>query len=195
MLKRAYALLDIKSLDDDARTFEGIASTPTTDLMDDIVEPMGAEFALPLPMLWMHDDRYPVGHITAAKPNKDGIPVKGAFVKVDEPASLKDELDRAWAMVKSKLVRGLSIGFAPIESMDIEGSWGRRYTKWRWLELSCCVIAANQDATILTVKSIDTQTRAALGLTRKGVPLLVTSPGASGTIAAANRGAVKLIPR
>lgn len=196
MLKRAYALLDIKSLDDDARTFEGIASTPTTDLMDDIVEPLGAEFALPLPLIWMHDPSQPVGHVVAAKAGKNGITVKGAFTRVDEPASLKDELDRAWAMVKTKLVRGLSIGFQPIESSDIEGSWGRRYTKWRWLELSPCVIPANQEATITTVKSLDAGLRAALGRrAQKGIPLIrQTLPGASGAHAA-HPGAVKLIPR
>ncbi len=166
---RAYSTFEIKSINEDKRTITGIASTPSTDRMDDIVEPMGAQFKLPLTMLWMHDHTYPVGHVIAATPTKSGIPVTCQFVTVDEPPSLKDDLDRAWAMVKARLVRGFSIGFNPIESTDIEGTWGRRYTKWDWLELSPVSVPANADCSIQTIKSIDARTRAALGLTRKGV--------------------------
>jgi len=166
---RAYSTLDVKSIDEDKRIITGIASTPSTDLMDDIVEPEGAVFKLPIPLLWMHDARAPVGHVVEAKASKSGISVTCQFVKVDEPPSLKDDLDRAWAMVKARLVRGFSIGFNSIESAEIEGSWGRRYLRWAWLELSAVVIPANPDCSIQTIKAIDRQTLAALGLQRKGV--------------------------
>lgn len=179
-VQRAYSIFEVKSFDDDKRIVTGIASTPSTDRMDDIVEPKGAVFKLPLPMLWQHDGRSPVGHVIAAKVSAAGIEVTCQFVTVDEPPSLKDDLDRAWAMVKAKLVRGFSIGFNAIESSDIEGTWGRRFTKWDWLELSAVTIPANADCSIQTIKSIDNQTRAALGLTRKGVVRLSDPPGASG---------------
>ena len=38
-MKRAYSVLDIKSFDEDQRIIRGIATTPQTDLQDDIVEP------------------------------------------------------------------------------------------------------------------------------------------------------------
>jgi hypothetical protein len=54
MLKRAYSLLHVKSIDEDQRILIGVASTPSTDSYGDIVEPEGAEYKLPLPLLWQH---------------------------------------------------------------------------------------------------------------------------------------------
>jgi hypothetical protein len=51
--------------------------------------------------------------------------------------------------------------------------------KWLWLELSAVTIAANQSASIQTIKSLDTQQRAATGQTLQRVVRL--SPGASGS--------------
>lgn len=158
-MQRAYSVFEIKSIDEDQRMFEGIATTPSTDRMDDIVEPNGAQFKLPLPMLWQHARGSipdPVGQIISAKVQANGIFVRGQMAKPanDYPQPLRDDLNKAWVLVRDKLVRGLSIGFNALESTDIEGSWGRRFVKWEWLELSCVAIAANQDATIQTVKSM-----------------------------------------
>lgn len=57
-------------------TVEGVASTPTADRMGDVVEPMGAKFQTPMPLLWQHEHDKPVGHVTFAKPTKAGIPFK-----------------------------------------------------------------------------------------------------------------------
>ena len=54
-MDRAYAVLEVKSVDVDARIIEGFATTPTTDRNGDIVDPAGAEFTLPMPLLWQHD--------------------------------------------------------------------------------------------------------------------------------------------
>lgn len=184
-LNRALSSFEIKSFENDQRTFEGIASTPTSDHMGDIVEPMGAKYTLPIPMLWQHgkgDNKDPIGWVTDVRVAADGIFVKGKFAKVDAPPSLKEDLDRAWALVKSKLVSGLSIGFKPLESQPIKGSGGERFTSWSWLELSPVAIGANSDALILSVKSADSTVRAALG-TRTGVVRLdstVNLPGVSG---------------
>jgi HK97 family phage major capsid protein/HK97 family phage prohead protease len=177
-MNRAYSLIEIKAVDEERRVIEGVASSPTTDLMDDIVEPMGAEFELPIPFLWQHDRRQPIGHVTRAKPTKDGIPVRIELARTDEPGTLKERLDEAWQSIKLGLVRGLSIGFKPIEMADIAGTWGQRFIKWRWLELSAVTIPANIDATMQTVKSYDERIRAASG--RRIVRL--TEPGASGLI-------------
>jgi|GEM_PF-107580 len=174
---RAYAVLDIKAINEDQRIIEGVATTPSTDRMDDIVEPRGAVFSLPLPLLWQHDSDCPVGNVIDARVSDAGIAVTCQFQQVDGPPSLQEELDRAWAMVKAGLVRGLSIGFSPIESAQIEGSWGRRYLKWEWLELSTVTIPANQEATIQTVKSIDARLRAAPGHSQ---PVVTSRPGVAG---------------
>ncbi|MFM7011873.1 MAG: peptidase U35, partial [Betaproteobacteria bacterium] len=62
-INRAYSVLTIKSYDDDERTIEGIATTPSPDRYGDIVEPDGAKFQLPIPLLWQHDSDKPVGHV------------------------------------------------------------------------------------------------------------------------------------
>lgn len=184
MQHRAYATLSIKGMSDDdkpgKRTFSGIASTPSTDRMGDIVEPKGAQFKLPIPLLWQHDSRQPIGWVTAAKVTANGIDIEGEVADVPEDGELKTRLATAWQSIKAGLVRGLSIGFNAIEHAQIDGTWGVRFMKWEWLELSAVTIPANSDASITAIKAADTQTRAALGLTRKGVVRLGDPPGASG---------------
>ena len=162
-MRRAYSLLHVKEFSEESRTISGIASTPTPDRMDDVLEPHGASFTLPLPLLWQHNAREPIGHVTDARVTDDGIAITAQLVKVDQPGALQDRLNDAWLSIKSGLVRGLSVGFAPIEFSEIKGSFGYRYLKWLWLELSAVTIPANQDASIQLIKSLDSQARAALG--------------------------------
>lgn len=160
---RAYSLLDIKSVDEEKRILTGLATTPSVDRMGDIVEPAGAEFELPIPFLWQHDSTSPVGQVTKAKVTKAGIEVEIHMQRTDEPGLVKDRLDAAWQDIKLRLVRGLSIGFAPLETARIEGSYGMRFLRWLWLELSGVTVAANGDCSITTIKSIDHQQLAASG--------------------------------
>jgi uncharacterized protein len=188
-MNRAYSTLSVKTVEDTAgrRLFTGIASTPATDRMGDIVEPKGAQFKLPIPLLWQHDSRQPIGWITAAKVTDAGIEVHGEVARIEEDGPLKARLTDAWQMLKAKLVRGLSIGFNALESARIEGTYGMRFLKWEWLELSAVTIAANQEASITAIKSIDERQRAALGLLKlpvvrlDGAPLGTPSPGVSGS--------------
>lgn len=152
---RAHALIELKAIDEGKRTFTGVASTITVDRMGDIVEPQGAEFKLPLPLLWQHDKNQPIGWIRKAKVFKDHIEVQGEVANIAEPPSLKDELDKIWAKLKAQLVRGLSIGFVPKEWNEIKGTWGLRFTKWDWIELSAVTIPANSEANIQVIRSLD----------------------------------------
>lgn len=183
-VQRAYATFSVENVKEAGpsgkRTFTGIASTIETDLMDDIVVPDGAEFKLPLPLLYGHDSNQPIGWVRAARVKKDRIEVDCEVADIDAADSpeLKAELGKRWAQLKSGLVRGLSIGFNAVETEQIEGSWGLKFKKWRWLELSACVIAANQASTITSIKqikSIDQEQRAALD-----PPDRSHRPGASG---------------
>jgi HK97 family phage major capsid protein/HK97 family phage prohead protease len=160
---RAYSILEIKSIDEEKRVIEGIATTPSTDRVGDIVEPMGAQFSLPLPLLLHHDSTQPIGEVVSAKQTKDGIIIKAQIAQSSEPGTLKDRLDEAWQSVKIGLIRGLSIGFKALEVSDIKGTFGQRFTKWLWLELSAVTVPANQDASILAIKAIDTAGIAASG--------------------------------
>ncbi|HQR77150.1 MAG TPA: phage major capsid protein, partial [Burkholderiaceae bacterium] len=180
-----WSTVEVKSAEDRGgkRTFSGVASTPTTDRMGDIVEPKGAQFKLPLALLWQHDASQPIGWVKSARVTDNGIEVQAEMASVDEPGKLKDRLDEAWQSLKSGLVRGLSIGFRAIEAQDIKGTWGQRFTKWDWLELSAVTIPANAEANILAIKSSDAAQLAATGRTSRSVQ---TPPGASGTKQAAS---------
>lgn len=161
-LNYAVSVTNIKAADDDLRIIEGIASTPTPDRMGDVVEPLGAVFKLPLPLLWQHNSGLPVGWVEFAKPTKAGIPFKARVAKVEEPGELKNSVDKAWQAVKAGLVRGVSIGFRRLEhSVMDDGGW--RFTKWEWLELSLVTIPAQSEATINTIKTVSIEQRAALG--------------------------------
>jgi HK97 family phage prohead protease len=156
-IERAYSTMEIKAAASRGgkRVFQGIASTPTTDHDGDIMEPKGAVFDLPMPMLWHHDAKAPIGWITSAQATDKGIEVTGEVAQLDTPGTLKDRLDEAWQSLQLKLVRGLSIGFKGIESMNIKGTAGLHYKKWKWLELSAVTIPSNMEANISAVKSLD----------------------------------------
>jgi hypothetical protein len=78
-MKRAYSVLTLKRAGDEdgKRRFSGIATTPNPDRAGDIVEPMGAEFQLPIPLLWQHDAAAPIGWVHSAKVAADGIEIEG----------------------------------------------------------------------------------------------------------------------
>jgi HK97 family phage prohead protease len=156
-MHRAYAKIEIKAVNEDERVIEGIASTPSPDRMSDVVEPMGAKFALPLPLLWQHRHDLPIGHVVAAKATKEGIPFKAKLVHPDqvESAELKERLQLAWDSIKSGLVRAVSIGFRSLKDAYDRERGGYDFESWEWLELSAVTIPANQDASITVIRSID----------------------------------------
>ena len=76
MLHRAYSLLEVKEFSPTGRTFSGIATTPTPDRVDDVVEPLGIEFKNPMPLHLFHDSRLPVGKVLFGKPSSTGVPFR-----------------------------------------------------------------------------------------------------------------------
>lgn len=160
---RAYSRLEIKTVDDGERVITGIATTPEPDRVGDVVEPLGAQFKNPIPLLWQHRHDSPVGEAVFGKPTKAGIPFTARIAKVEDPGALKDMLDLAWQSVKAKLVRAVSIGFRSLEHSYIEGTGGIRFLATEIMELSLVTIPANASATIQSIKSFDQQQRAASG--------------------------------
>lgn len=153
-MKKAYSLLQVKSFDAEERIIKGIASTPSPDRSDDIVDPSGAKFALPIPFLWQHMHSQPIGQVTEAVVTDKGIEVTVQIAKIEEEGKLKDRVDEAWQSIKSGLVRGLSIGFRGIEVEDIPRSWGLHFKQWEWFELSAVTVPANSEASITEIKTI-----------------------------------------
>jgi HK97 family phage prohead protease len=171
----AYSLLEVKSVNEQSRKIRGLATTPSTDRMGDIVDPMGVKFKNPMPLLWMHKSDKPVGQATFSKPTSKGIEFEATIPNVVEPGVLKDRVDEAWQSIQHNLVKGVSIGFRPIEYSFIDDG-GVRFIETEVMELSLVTIPANSDCTLSLVKSIDAETRAAKGNARPADP----QPGATG---------------
>lgn len=172
----AYSLLEVKALNEEKREITGVATTPEPDRVGDIVEPLGVKFKNPLPLLWQHDHEKPVGTVKFEKPTKDGIRFVATLPVIAEEGKLKEMVDLAWQAVKAKLVRGVSIGFRPLEYSYIEGG-GIRFAESEIYELSLATVPCNQSATIETIKALDRKQR--------GVRLVRATPE--------RRGAVKLL--
>ncbi|MBY0423392.1 MAG: phage major capsid protein, partial [Parvularculaceae bacterium] len=175
----SHLIVDKAAVEGDARVIEGIATTPSTDRVGDVVEPEGVVFNadnLP-PLLWQHDALAPVGVIERATVSKRGIRMRARFPAVDGPPGLKARIDEAWSSVKAGLVRGLSIGFRAIERAYMDNG-GVHFQKWEWLELSLVTIPANADATITNIRSFDEALR---GVSAKGARLVVPYAGVPAT--------------
>ena len=176
-MNRAYSVLNIKALDDEQRVITGVATTPSPDRVGDVVEPMGVEFKNPLPLLWQHEHDKPVGTVQFDQPTEKGITFTARLADVKDEGKLKDRIDEAWQSLKANLVRGVSIGFRPIEYSWLDEG-GIRFIKSEVFELSLVTIPANAEATINTIKSLDRKQLAAQG--KKAAPVVrVTPAGAS----------------
>jgi HK97 family phage prohead protease len=173
-MTRAYSLIEFKAVDEEKRIITGLATTPSVDRVGDVVDPKGAKYQLPVPLLLGHDSSQPIGNVTKATITKNGIEITAQIAKTDEAGTLKDRLDEAWQSIKLGLIRGLSIGFRSIDSERIEGTFGVRFTKWEWLELSAVVVPANSDASIQTIKQFDSPRTAEHRIVR------LTPPGETG---------------
>lgn len=155
MLKRAYTILQVKSFDEtsEERIIKGIATTPAVDRVGDEVDPMGALFKTPMPLLLHHDHEKPVGTVEFAKAGKDGIPFIARIAKIEEDGKLKERTDEAWQSVKAGLIQAVSIGFSALDY--VKTKTGLKFTKWEWHELSLVTVPANSEATITAIKSLD----------------------------------------
>src|ERR1700743_2986384 len=146
-MDRAYVTLNVKAVEENGkRIIRGTASTPNPDRMNDIVVPEGAEFNLPIPLLWQHNHDQPIGNVTDATVNAKGITMEAEIASTDVLGPLKDFLDNCWQQIQLKLVRGLSIGFNPKEYSFLYNG-GIKFSIWEWLELSCVTIPANVGGT------------------------------------------------
>jgi HK97 family phage major capsid protein/HK97 family phage prohead protease len=158
-VERAYSLLAIKSVapstpEFSGRCFTGIASTPALDRQGDIVDPAGVTFKNPIPLLFHHDAKQPIGtvHLTATP---DGILFEATIPTIDEPGPLKSRTDEAWQSIKAGIITGVSIGHRILEGgYERLKSGARKLTKTEICELSLVTIPANQHASILLVKSL-----------------------------------------
>lgn len=176
-VSKVYSRFEIKAVEDDRRIIRGIATTPSSDRVGDVVLPEGAVFSLPIPFLWQHDHMKPIGNVTEAKVTSKGIEVVIELVKLSSPSQLAARLEEAWESIKSGLVRGLSIGFSPIKYAWLDDG-GVEYQEWSFNELSAVTIPCNMEATITQIKSLSEE-QAAIGKKASKVVFLTKAVGDS----------------
>jgi HK97 family phage major capsid protein/HK97 family phage prohead protease len=154
-LERAWSTLEIKKIAGaEQRQIEGVASTPSTDRMGDIVESTGLEFKNPLPLIWQHKHDQPLGLAVLDKPTEKGVTFTAKFADAKDGTPMRARIDDAWQAVELGLVRGVSIGFRTLELNYMDGG-GVRFVRAEVVELSLVTIPANADATISQVKAFD----------------------------------------
>lgn len=189
MANRAYAAIDVKSLDAERRTFGGIATTPAVDRVGDTIDPMGVAYRNPLPLLWQHDASKPIGTVRFDAPTKDGVRFTAELPDVQEPGTLRDRIEEAWQSIRHGLVRAVSVGFRPIDYEHDKK--GIRFKQIEVFELSAVTIPANPQAVIQFGKSLDLadvevikqhDTAAPAAATGQRGPAVkaITPPGATG---------------
>ena len=162
-LHKTFGSVQIKSLDEEKRTFTGIASTPNQDRAKDVMVPKGANFEVPMPLLFHHDPTKAIGQVISAKVTANGIEVEIHIPEVEEPGVLKDRVDEAYQSLKYDLVKGLSVGFIPNwdEAEMIKGG-GIQFNQWEWYELSLVTIPCNRESSTEFSKAFE-EHKAALG--------------------------------
>ena len=175
MLDRAYALLSVKAHDGPQRRITGLASTPTPDRRGDVLDPLGATFTNPLPLLLHHDRERPVGRATLTA-RRDGIAFEATLPEIAAPGAVRDRVDEAWHSIQAGLISGVSIGFRPLaDGVKALPTGGMHLLRTEICELSLVTVPANVETTIHTIKSYDAPHLAASGLTPPGVTGLPTS--------------------
>lgn len=166
--KKLSADVSISQTDTDQRRISGIASTSRPDRDGDQVIPTGAKFKLPFPLLANHDAKTPVGQVIAMRATSKGLEFTAQLAKSDPNLP---EVDRAWAQIKSGLVRSVSVGFIPLKAKPAANSRGLVIEEFDLYELSLTPTPANADAVITAHKSVDAPRIAPAAITPTPAPI------------------------
>jgi len=154
--------LDLKQAPGDDGSFEGHGSVfGTVDSYNEIVAPGAFKASLAahkkagtLPaMLWQHNPAEPIGSYTEMKEDDEGLFVKGRLELATQRGG------EAHALLRGGALRGLSIGYMP-EKFEVDEETGLvTLTQVDLWEVSVVTFAANPDAQVEDVKSIDDMTK------------------------------------
>ena len=109
--------------------------------------PKGARYSLPIPLLAFHDHQKVIGTVEHVTVKDTGIEVVCRVLK-----DITQEAKEIWGLIQNRAMKGLSIGFKPVDSEPIAGG-GTHFKKYEWLELSVVPVAMNGQASITATKS------------------------------------------
>lgn len=167
ILRKSFDNFTLEDVDEESRTFTGVATTINLDRVKDIVVPAGAKYVLPIAMLLHHEPTEPCGEVQIAVISENEIRVTCQIPVVLEEGDVKRIVDKAWHSIKYKLIKGMSIGFTPNwDTAELIENGGIKFNDWEWFELSLVTIPCNRESQIDTVKAF-TEHKAALGVTQK----------------------------
>jgi len=164
-MERLYVETKFQAGDDGA--VEGMAwpYAQPDRIGDMITKGAFAGTALPLPMLFGHDQNDPIGVWDAAEDAEDGLKLKGRL--------LVDDLTRARevrALVRSGAVRGISIGFRTRKAAPRKGG-GRTISDLELLEASLVTLPMHPGARVTAAKTAVQAIRLAEELNRATLAL------------------------
>ncbi|MHA6644570.1 HK97 family phage prohead protease [Mesorhizobium sp. A623] len=124
----------------------------TPDRIGDMIEPGGMKSVFPLPLLFGHDTTDPLGTIDSATEKGGKLHFKARLLIADVPRAAQ-----VWALSKAGAVRGFSMGFNILKSVErrAEGRVvGRLIKQWEWLEGSLVSIPMHPGARVTSAKSV-----------------------------------------
>lgn len=131
----------------DERRISGYASRPLPDRVGEVVETKAFNKSIrsfmednPV-MLFMHQMDQPIGTWDRFEIRNDGLFVSGTLI----PSGLPDA-DKVWTLAKHRAIRGLSIGFLPLEGELDKKSGYFHITDLELLEISPVTIPAQRNA-------------------------------------------------
>lgn len=146
-MDRLFIETKIAATDDGA--VEGIAwKFAAPDRIGDVITKGAfAGAAVPMPMLFGHDQNDPVGVWESAEETDDGLYLKGRLL-VDEVARARE----VSALVRSGAVRGISIGFRTVKAAK-RPRGGRTIERLELLEASLVTLPMHPGARVTSAKS------------------------------------------
>lgn len=166
---------DITELGEDE--VEVVMSTSSLARDGHVLVPQGAQIenyrANPI-VLWSHDPDKPIGNSENVQVSSDKITARVKFA----PLGISKKADEIRGLVKSGVIRAVSIGFDPLEGEPLDPlkpKGGQRFTIWEMLEMSFVSVPADTGAVVTARAHGDTdmptaQAPAPTGKTRATKP-------------------------
>lgn len=107
-------------------------------------------------VLWQHDPEHPVANAENISVTTDNITARVRFA----PAGVSRKADEVRGLVKSGIVRAVSVGFDPLDGEPLDPKkprGGQRFTKWELLECSFCSVPVDTGAVVTARAKKDEQ--------------------------------------
>jgi HK97 family phage prohead protease len=139
---------------DAADGMEFVLSDATPDRFGDIVEADGwvtDNFSKNPIALFGHQKDFPIGKWKNVRVH-EGKALRGELQLA--PKGTSDRIDEIRKLIEADILRAVSVGFVPLESEEIKGTWGTRFKKHELVECSLVSVPANPNA-LAVAKSLN----------------------------------------